>query len=115
MGVTIIQRAEIDLIGFNVGNDVSLQGQIAIRIAKLTYIDDRLIQNESDRVVVNPGDDIDATFATKNAMLENIGFSGIPASDVALVKLQTTAIWTPEIIAAYQGRMAELYTALGAA
>lgn len=104
--MTVIRRAEIDLIGFDVGANPESQGTLAIRWAKLTYDDDRLIARENHRAMLNAGDDIDAAMAAVDADLIGQGFAAMPAGDVDLVKAQAGVIWTPEIVAAVAAKRA---------
>lgn len=98
--MAVIRRAELDMIGFDVSNNPESQGTLAIRWAKLTYDDDRLLARENHRVVLNAGDDIDAAMASVDADLVSQGFSAMPSTDIELVKAQAALIWTPEIVAA---------------
>lgn len=104
--MTVTRRAEIDLIGFDVGNEAACQGQMAIRWAKLTYDSGRLLARESHRVLLAPGDDIDSVMGMVNTDLAGQGFGSMPLSDIDLVKIQAAAVWTPEIVAAAAAKRA---------
>lgn len=98
---TVTQRAEIDLTGYNVSSDPATQGEIALRWAKLTYIDTRLISRENHRDVIWPETDIDARMAEVDAHLTELGFTwDTKAEDIVLVKSLAQQIWTPEVVAA---------------
>lgn len=109
---TITKRAEIDMTGYNVGNDPVTQGQIEVRWAKLTYLDDRLVSRESHRDVVWPETNLDARMAEVRDHLasggEGLGFVWDSfAADLALLKTLADQIWTPQIVAARQAWLAE--------
>lgn len=100
--MAITQRAEIDCIGYDVGNDPAKQGTLSIRWAKLTFNGDTVIARENHRTTLNPGDDIDAVMAAVNADLTAQGFGAMPATDIDLIKAQTAHVWTPDVVAAYR-------------
>ena len=102
--MAITQRAEIDAVGYNVSDDVALQGHMEIRFAKLTFEGEKLLGREYVRTAVTPGTDIDAMISVVNAHMVEIGFGSLPVSDTALLKAQTAVIWTPEVVAAWKTR-----------
>lgn len=104
--MAIIRRAELDMVGFNVGNDVSRQGAIALRWRKMTYDGETLISTEPHRANIEPGDDIDAIVAQINANLSAMGFEPTDG-DTGWIKYVAEKCWTPEIIAATAARKAE--------
>lgn len=99
--MTISKRAEVDMVGYDVGNDIALRGNLQVRFALLTYEDDVLLNRQAHRVSLSPGLDIEAVMALVDVDLERKGFGVMPASDVDLVKSQAALIWTPEVVAAW--------------
>lgn len=104
--MAITRRAEVDMVGYDVGADVAMQGNLQVRFALLTYEDDILLTRQIHRVNLSPDLDVDTVMALVDADLERLGFGAMPASDVVLVKAQTALIWTPEIVEAWSARQA---------
>ena len=98
--MSIVRRAELDLVGFDVGNDLVTRGHIALRWRKLTYFDDKLISSEYHRANIDVDTDISATLAAINADLVQKGFLPMPASDEDYVRVNADLAWTPEVRAA---------------
>jgi len=102
--MTITKRAEVDMVGYDVGAEISMQGNLQVRFSLLTYDDGALLGRQYHRVNLTPGMDVDAVMALVDADLQRMGYGTMPASDVVLVKAQTTLIWTPEVVAAWSAR-----------
>lgn len=96
----IIRRAELDMVGFDVGDDPVKQGQVALRWRKLTYVDGQLIGTEHHRVVVDVDTNLDTVIGDIEDHLVAMGYDRPPAADLPLIKSITTSIWTDEIRAA---------------
>lgn len=101
--MTITRRAELDMVGFDVGNDVSRQGTIALRWRKMTYDGDVLVSTEPHRANIEPGDDIDAIVSQINANLTGMGFEPTDG-DTDWIKYVAAKCWTPEIVTATAAR-----------
>ena len=102
----ITKRAEIDMVGYDVGAAISMQGNLQVRFSLLTYEDGALLGRQYHRVNLTPDLDVDAVMALVDADLQRLGFGTMPASDVVLVKAQTALIWTTEVVAAWGARQA---------
>lgn len=97
---TILQRAELDCIGFDVSNNPVTQGRMELRWRKLTYLDGQLVATDYHRATVDVDTDIDATIEMIDADLERQGFGRMPKSDPDYIKRNAELAWTPEVRAA---------------
>lgn len=98
---TYLERAEIDSVGYDVGNDLAKSGDLAVRWKKLTYRNGDLMSTGYHRTVLTPLTDIDATMDAVRVDLEKQGFICDKFDDdIALVKLLADRYMTPEVIAA---------------
>jgi len=91
----------VDMVGF----DVAGEGMVQVRIAKLTHIDDTLVERAYHRINLPPGHDIDEAMAAVNANLADMGYSAVGEADISLIKANADVQWTPERIAAYQAKL----------
>lgn len=98
--MTITRRAELDMIGFDVGNDPVTQGQIDLRWRKLTYDGDRLIATGYHRALVDVDTDLDALLEAVALDLEGQGYDRPPATDRAYIDANANLAWSPEVRAA---------------
>lgn len=96
----VIKRVELDMIGFDVGNDPVKQGQLALRWRKLIYDDDVLVATEYHRALIDVDTDLDATFDMVAQDLERQGFGRPPETDRGYIDDATNRAWTPEVRAA---------------
>jgi hypothetical protein len=96
----MVQRAELDMIGFDVGNDPAKQGRIALRWRKLTYVDDVLKATDYHRTFIDADTDVHGTLELIGDDLEREGFARPPATDVPYIDAVTSLAWTPEVKAA---------------
>lgn len=82
--------------------EVTQNGFIQIRMHKLSS-DGDLIGNH--RTAVEPGGDVAAQFAAVNAHLAQENYAPISSADVAKVQSIADAVWTPEVLEAYQAAL----------
>src|SRR5687767_11300973 len=95
------KRVELDLIGFDVSNDPTKQGQLSIRYRKLTYDDDgNLLASEYHRTGLDVDSDVDATLEMVAQDLERQGFGRPPETDRGYIDDATNRAWTPQVKAA---------------
>ena len=59
------------------------------------------------RTAIETGGDIDAQFAAVNAHLASQSYASVSAEDIATVKTIASSVWTAEVVAAYQAKVAE--------
>lgn len=104
---TLQRYAEIDNTGYNVGQDVADHGEIAIRWAKLTYLDGILVGRDNHRTILHPDSDIDGTLDQVDSQLESEGYGRMPDEDREFIHGLADRFWTAEIVAAYNARKAE--------
>jgi hypothetical protein len=90
----MVQRAELDMIGFDVGNDPAKQGRIALRWRKLTYVDDVLKATDYHRTFIDADTDVHGTLELIGDDLEREGFARPPATDVPYIDAVTSLAWT---------------------
>jgi hypothetical protein len=98
--MTVLKRAELDMIGFNVSNDPAKQGVIALRWRKLTYVDGVLAATDYHRSEVDVDTDLDATLGAVADDIEGQGYTRPPSTDRAYIDASTNLAWTPEVRAA---------------
>jgi hypothetical protein len=92
------KRAELEMIGFDVGNDPVKNGQIALRWKKLTYDENGvLLAADYHRTVIDVDTDLDATLGAVYDDLERQGFGRPPATDRGYIDDATKRAWTPEV------------------
>jgi len=96
----LIKRAEIDMIGFNVGDDPAHQGDFEIRWRKMVWLDGELLKTEYHRTRITPACDVAATLEMVDADLTAQGYGRMPDGDIELVKAQVDRYWTPAVLAA---------------
>lgn len=100
-----VRKALLDMIGFDVSNDLAMHGNIALRWRKLTYDDEgNLLISQYHRAMVEPDQDIDAVIEAVQQDLEAQGFQRMPAWGVAKIKEQTDDLWTPAVKAAHKAK-----------
>lgn len=97
---TVTKRAEIDSVGYDVGEDLAQYGNLSIRWAKLTHVDGVLVSRENHRAFLETGADPAAMIAAVNRDLESMGFGTMPAVDTTLVNAATSILWTPDVLKA---------------
>lgn len=92
----IERRAVLDMVGF----DVEGRGHLAVRLAKATFVDGKMIdRGEPHRITFNPGDDIDAAMEIIGLHLEQFLHCERPsAADVAKLKAIAAIVWTPDAV-----------------
>jgi hypothetical protein len=103
----ILQRSELDMTGYNVGEDVAMQGQIALRWRKLTYADGALIATEYHRAMIEPLMDIDGFLDGVEADLAAQGWpwaENVIALDRQIIATLASMIWTESVVAAFEAR-----------
>lgn len=101
---TVTQKSVLDRIAI----DVDGRGTIQVHWAKLTWIDDRLVERGNHIALLSPGDDIDETFAAVRADLEGQGYPEVDQDTPIEVGLRVTLeqLWTPEVVEAHMKRLA---------
>jgi hypothetical protein len=113
----IVKRVELDNIGFDVGNDPSTKGQIALRWRKLTYVDGKLEASEPHRTMIDADmteDQVTAHLETVAKDLENQGFGRPPPNNKNYIDAVKNLAWTPEIKAATKKAKEEQFAKLEA-
>lgn len=111
--MTIVRKAEIDKIEFNVTGATADQGNIALTWAKLTLDSDAPLAEGTNpirqvhRRIVLPGEDLATVMAEVNASLAAQGYGTMPSSDVSLVSTISTAVVTKDIKDAFTKREAD--------
>jgi hypothetical protein len=98
--VSIIKRCELDMIGFDVGNDPAKQGQMSLRWRKLTYDNGELVASSYHRLEIDADTELDTALEAIYSHLEQMGYEQPPASDRSYIDAVTTLAWTPEVKAA---------------
>lgn len=98
--MTITKRAELDMIGFDVGNDPVKQGQVSLRWRKMTYDGEKLAATEYHRMLIDADADLDASLEAVAADLERQGFGRPPDADRPYIDAAINLAWTPEVKAA---------------
>jgi hypothetical protein len=99
----VTQRSELDMTGYNVGEDIAQQGELALRWRKMLYVSGKLKVTEYHRRVLNPGDDVAAVLADVEADLYQQGYpwdARVINLDKGIIGTLVEKIWTPEIVAA---------------
>ena len=105
--MSITKRAEIDLIGFDVGNDPVGQGRMEIRWRKMIYEGDRLLATDYHRAAIDVDTDLDATLEAVAQDIEQQGYTRPPQSDRGYIDDMCKRAWTPEVRAAVAADRAE--------
>jgi hypothetical protein len=103
----ILQRSELDMTGYNVGEDVAMQGQIALRWRKLTYANGTLIATEYHRAMIEPLMDIDGFLDGVEADLAAQGWpwaENVISLDRQIISTLANMIWTENVVAAFEAR-----------
>lgn len=103
----VTKRVELDMIGFDVGNDPSKQGEIALRWRKMIYAGNDLLATEYHRSNLNPLSDVSATLEAVYDDLEAQGYGRPPDTDMPYINAVTSLAWTDEVVAAYSSKMGE--------
>lgn len=99
--------ARLDMIGFDVSDDPSQNGNIAVRFRKLILDDDgRALTSEYHRAAFEPmsNEARDDLIERVQQDLERQGFERCPQWGIDQIKRQTTDLWTPEVRAAHARR-----------
>jgi hypothetical protein len=93
--------------------EIRPDGTVGIRFAKQVVDDDGTVLSSGwDRSTpMAPGCDIDAQMAAVNAGLADLGYPAVTDADIARIKAQAAAAWTPDVISAYAVAVAARQTA----
>lgn len=111
----IQMRAEIDLIGYNVGQETADLGNLAIRWRKVVWLNGAVVATEPHRVELTPLADVDETLAQCHAHIELMGYELTNKDDdIELVKLNVKRYMTPAVVKAAKARAAEQEAAMKA-
>jgi hypothetical protein len=98
--MSIIKRCELDMIGFDVGNDPAKQGQMSLRWRKLTYEGGKLVATGYHRLEIDADTELETSLQALYSHLEQMGYEPPPASDRSYIDAVTNLAWTPEVKAA---------------
>jgi hypothetical protein len=98
--MAVVKRCELDMIGFDVGIDPAMQGQMSLRWRKLTYDNGELVASSYHRALIDVDTDLDTALEAISSHLEQMGYEPPPASDRSYIDAVTSLAWTPEVKAA---------------
>lgn len=84
--------------------EITEDGVIQVRIAKRIVDNGEVISSQWHRCSILPGEDIESVIANVDAHLTQMGYG--PVVNWQGVRALVTAEHTPEVIAAYQSKMA---------
>lgn len=88
--------------------EITQDGTIQVRIGLCIYDGSSCVHTQWHRSAVNPGGDIDMQFSVVNENIARIGYPSVSTEDIAKTKALANTAWTPEVVAAYQEKIALL-------
>lgn len=83
---------------------ISNDGIISVRVAKQVVDGGEILAEQPHRVVIAPGEDIESVIANADNHLTQMGYG--PVVNWQSVRALVTSEHTPEVVAAYQAKMA---------
>ena len=92
----------LDMIGFSTENTTLARGDLAIRLAKVTYEDGQVISREAHRFSLQAGEDISVVLDEVDAFLLSEGFPAIGSEDADLISAVASIRWTEDVIKAQE-------------
>jgi hypothetical protein len=84
--------------------EVTRDGTVQVRMAKEIVDGENVLSREWHRTALPPGSDIDLQFAAVNEHLTggDLNWAAVSDADISKVRDVTEAVWTAEVVAAYQ-------------